>query len=214
MDVVYNHTYDANSSFNKIVPYYYYRYTATGANSSASGCGNDTASERYMFGKFMVDSVRYWAEEYDLDGFRFDLMGLHDLATMQEVENAVQEARLNHYHSVFNEGYQDGMNRQRKLDLMAATKAFLELKVGEQDIFRLLNKYFKVDSITEASGYLNKAKVNMQIGALVEYCRKTGMTSAEAKQFICFHDVEKLLLTDERLLNMQPAKLKAIIEKK
>ena len=89
MDVVYNHTYDANSSFNKIVPYYYYRYTATGANSSASGCGNDTASERYMFGKFMVDSVSYWIEEYDLDGFRFDLMGLHDLATMQAVESAV-----------------------------------------------------------------------------------------------------------------------------
>ena len=60
MDVVYNHTYDANSSFNKIVPYYYYRYTATGANSSASGCGNDTASERYMYGKFMVDSASYW----------------------------------------------------------------------------------------------------------------------------------------------------------
>ena len=89
MDVVYNHTYDANSSFNKIVPYYYYRYTATGANSSASGCGNDTASERYMYGKFMVDSVKYWIEEYDLDGFRFDLMGLHDLATMQKVESAV-----------------------------------------------------------------------------------------------------------------------------
>ena len=89
MDVVYNHTYDANSSVNKIVPYYYYRYTSTGANSSASGCGNDTASERYMYGKFMVDSVKYWIEEYDLDGFRFDLMGLHDLETMQEVESAV-----------------------------------------------------------------------------------------------------------------------------
>ena len=89
MDVVYNHTYDGNSSFNKIVPYYYYRYTATGANSSASGCGNDTASERYMFSKFMVDSTKYWIEEYNLDGLRFDLMGLHDLATMQKVENAV-----------------------------------------------------------------------------------------------------------------------------
>ncbi len=89
MDVVYNHTFDANSSFNKIVPYYYYRYTSSGANSSASGCGNDTASERYMFGKFMVDSVSYWIEEYDLDGFRFDLMGLHDLETMQEIEKAV-----------------------------------------------------------------------------------------------------------------------------
>ena len=89
MDVVYNHTHDANSSFNKIVPYYYYRYNSTGANTSASGCGNDTASERYMYGKFMVDSVKYWISEYDLDGFRFDLMGLHDLETMQEVEAAV-----------------------------------------------------------------------------------------------------------------------------
>ena len=106
MDVVYNHTYDANSSFNKIVPYYYYRYTATGANSSASGCGNDTASERYMYGKFMVDSVRYWAEEYDLDGFRFDLMGLHDLATMQEVEAAVHT--VNPEAIIYGEGWTMG----------------------------------------------------------------------------------------------------------
>ena len=89
MDMVYNHTYDSNSSFNKIVPYYYYRYTNTGENSSASGCGNDTASERYMFGKFMIESTAYWVEEYNLDGLRFDLMGLHDLATMQGVERAV-----------------------------------------------------------------------------------------------------------------------------
>ncbi len=95
MDMVYNHTYDANSSFNKIVPYYYYRYTDTGENSSASGCGNDTASERYMFGKFMVDSTAYWVEEYKLDGLRFDLMGLHDLATMQAVENAVHAINPN-----------------------------------------------------------------------------------------------------------------------
>lgn len=95
MDVVYNHTYDANSSFNKIVPYYYYRYTAAGANSSASGCGNDTASERYMFGKFMADSTAYWVEQYKLDGLRFDLMGLHDLQTMQEVESAVHTVNPN-----------------------------------------------------------------------------------------------------------------------
>ena len=89
MDVVYNHTYDGNSAFNRIVPYYYYRYDSTGANTSASGCGNDTASERYMFGKFMAESTAYWVREYHLDGLRFDLMGLHDLATMQEVEAAV-----------------------------------------------------------------------------------------------------------------------------
>ena len=106
MDVVYNHTYDANSAFQKIVPYYYYRYTSTGANSSASGCGNDTASERYMFRKFMVDSVSYWAEEYDLDGFRFDLMGLHDVKTMQEIEKAVHA--INPKALIYGEGWTMG----------------------------------------------------------------------------------------------------------
>ena len=106
MDVVYNHTYDGNSAFNKLVPYYYYRYSPTGANTSASGCGNDTASERYMYRKFMVDSVRYWAREYDLDGFRFDLMGLHDLQTMQEVEKAVHE--VNPEALIYGEGWTMG----------------------------------------------------------------------------------------------------------
>ncbi len=106
MDVVYNHTYDANSAFQKIVPYYYYRYTSTGANSSASGCGNDTASERYMFRKFMVDSVSYWAKEYDLDGFRFDLMGLHDIKTMQEIEKAVHA--INPTALIYGEGWTMG----------------------------------------------------------------------------------------------------------
>jgi len=106
MDVVYNHTYDANSAFQKIVPYYYYRYTSSGANSSASGCGNDTASERYMYRKFMVDSVSYWAEEYDLDGFRFDLMGLHDVKTMQEIEQAVHA--INPKALIYGEGWTMG----------------------------------------------------------------------------------------------------------
>ena len=106
MDVVYNHTYDANSAFNRIVPYYYYRYTSTGANSSASGCGNDTASERYMYGKFMVDSVKYWATEYNLDGFRYDLMGLHDLETMKKVEAAVHS--VNSEAIIYGEGWTMG----------------------------------------------------------------------------------------------------------
>ncbi len=106
MDVVYNHTYDANSSFNRIVPYYYYRYNANGANSSASGCGNDTASERKMYRKFMIDSVTYWAEEYHLDGFRFDLMGLHDLETMKQIEAAVHAVNPNAI--IYGEGWTMG----------------------------------------------------------------------------------------------------------
>ena len=106
MDMVYNHTYDGNSSFNRIVPYYYYRYDTAGVNTSASGCGNDTASERYMFGKFMVDSTSYWVEEYNLDGLRFDLMGLHDLQTMQEVESAVHAINPNAI--IYGEGWTMG----------------------------------------------------------------------------------------------------------
>ena len=106
MDVVYNHTYDGNSSFNRIVPYYYYRYDSTGANTSASGCGNDTASERYMYGKFMTESTAYWVEEYHLDGLRFDLMGLHDLQTMQEVEAAVHT--INPKAVIYGEGWTMG----------------------------------------------------------------------------------------------------------
>jgi len=106
MDMVYNHTNDANSYFNKIVPYYYYRYTNDGANTGASGCGNDTASERYMFGKFMVESTAYWVEEYHLDGLRFDLMGLHDVETMQEVETAVHGK--NPHAIIYGEGWTMG----------------------------------------------------------------------------------------------------------
>lgn len=86
MDVVYNHTYEGEKSwFNKTVPNYYYRINNDGTWSNGSGCGNDTASERTMFRKFMVDSVMYWAQEYHIDGFRFDLMGLHDVETMNAI---------------------------------------------------------------------------------------------------------------------------------
>jgi len=83
MDVVYNHTSsNIGNNFDVLMPGYYYRYNSNGSASSGSGCGNDTASENYMFRKFMIDSVCFWAEEYNLAGFRFDLMGLHDLETM------------------------------------------------------------------------------------------------------------------------------------
>lgn len=89
MDVVYNHTYDTNSAFQKTVPYYYYRLEEDGTFSNGSACGNDTASERYMYRKFMIESVCYWAKEYHIDGFRFDLMGLHDVETMNEIRTAL-----------------------------------------------------------------------------------------------------------------------------
>ncbi|WP_315793496.1 type I pullulanase [Paenibacillus sp. BIC5C1] len=86
MDVVYNHTFDtAASSFEKLVPGYYYRQHPDGTYSNGSGTGNEVATERPMVRKFIIDSVRYWAEEYHVDGFRFDLMGLIDTTTMKEL---------------------------------------------------------------------------------------------------------------------------------
>ncbi|MGG1148273.1 type I pullulanase [Bacillus wiedmannii] len=92
MDVVYNHMYNAaESNFHKLVPGYYYRYNEDGTFANGTGVGNDTASERKMMRKFMVDSVTYWAKEYNLDGFRFDLMGIHDYETMNEIRKAVNQ---------------------------------------------------------------------------------------------------------------------------
>lgn len=82
MDVVYNHTADTNSSFEACVPNYYYRMTSAGKYSDGSGCGNETASERKMFRNFLIQSCMYWVNEYHIDGFRFDLMGVHDVETM------------------------------------------------------------------------------------------------------------------------------------
>lgn len=88
MDVVYNHTYTTGGScFAKTVPGYYFRETASGVYSNGSGCGNETASDKLMYRKYMIESVKYWAEEYHIDGFRFDLMGIHDIETMNLIRS-------------------------------------------------------------------------------------------------------------------------------
>ncbi len=92
MDVVYNHVYDADRfCFNQIVPKYFSRTNKDGTYSNGSGCGNDTASERAMVKKYIVDSVNYWADEYHIDGFRFDLVGLLDTETINEVVETVHK---------------------------------------------------------------------------------------------------------------------------
>lgn len=91
LDVVYNHTADTKSNFNQFVPGYFYRHNANGSYSNATGCGNETASERAMMRKYMIESVVYWAKEYHLDGFRFDLMGVHDIETMNAISTALHK---------------------------------------------------------------------------------------------------------------------------
>ena len=92
MDVVYNHTYDtADSNFNKIMPDYYYKLNSDLTYNNQSGCGNATRSDSAMYRKFMIDSISYWADEYNLDGFRFDLMGIHDVTTMNQIRKTLDE---------------------------------------------------------------------------------------------------------------------------
>lgn len=94
MDVVYNHTaLTESSSFNQLVPGYYYRHQPDNSLSNATACGNETASERPMFRKFMLESVLYWAKEYHVDGFRFDLMGVHDITTMNLISDSLHRLR-------------------------------------------------------------------------------------------------------------------------
>lgn len=89
MDVVYNHTYSTNSCFQSTVPDYYYRMTSTGTFSNGSGCGNECATERAMYRDFVIQSLLYWVNEYHVDGFRFDLMGIMDVETMNMIREAL-----------------------------------------------------------------------------------------------------------------------------
>ena len=107
MDVVYNHTGVTNeSNFNQLVPGYYYRHTKNGQLSNATACGNETASEQPMMRKFMIESVLYWAKEYHIDGFRFDLMGVHDIETMNAISAALH--KLNPNILIYGEGWAAG----------------------------------------------------------------------------------------------------------
>lgn len=108
MDVVYNHTYSSyNSPFQLSSPYYYYRMHNDGSFQDGSGCGNETASEKEMFRKYMLDSILYWVEEFNIDGFRFDLMGLHDVATMNLIRDTLDgiDSRI----LVYGEGWDMGV---------------------------------------------------------------------------------------------------------
>lgn len=110
MDVVYNHVYNAGEfCFNVIVPEYFSRVNDNGTYSNGSGCGNDTASERSMVKKYIVDSVKYWTDEYHIDGFRFDLVGLLDTETMNEV---IEEVHKDHPDVIF---YGEGWSMQTSL---------------------------------------------------------------------------------------------------
>lgn len=121
-DAVYNHTFDIEgSNFQRTYPDYYYRKTADGRYSDGSGCGNETASERPLMREFMIESVKYWINEFHIDGFRFDLMGVHDIETMNQIRAAVDAIDPSIY--IYGEGWSAGTCAypQEKLAMKAST---------------------------------------------------------------------------------------------
>ena len=107
LDVVYNHTYDIDhSNFQLTYPDYFYRKNADGTYSNGSGCGNETASDKPMMRRFMTESVKYWINEYHIDGLRFDLMGVHDIETMNQIRQAVDEIDPSIF--IYGEGWSAG----------------------------------------------------------------------------------------------------------
>ncbi|MCM8711876.1 type I pullulanase [Clostridium sp. SYSU_GA19001] len=135
MDVVYNHVFNLeNENLEKIFPGYYFRFYENGTPSNGSGCSNDTASERLMMRKFIVDSVYYWAKEYHIDGFRFDLMGIHDITTMNVVREKLNS--LNRPIMLYGEGW--NLNTMLPEELKANMKNSIKMPhIGHfNDIFR------------------------------------------------------------------------------
>ena len=135
LDVVYNHTGKTSASnFNQEVPDYYYRQWEDGTYSDAAACGNETASERKMVRKFILESVSYWAKEYHLDGFRFDLMGIHDISTMNQVSKTLK--KINPNILVYGEGWtaKDSPMPEDKRALKKYTRHIPNIAVFSDDI--------------------------------------------------------------------------------
>lgn len=147
LDVVYNHTFNIDgSNFQRTYPDYFYRKTADGKYSDGSGCGNETASERDMMRRFMVESVLYWVDEYHIDGFRFDLMGCHDIETMNAIRKAVDEVDPTIF--IYGEGWSAGSCAlpKEQLGLKANMKAMPGIAAFSDELRDALRGPFSDDT--------------------------------------------------------------------
>ena len=130
MDVVYNHTYRTENPLNDTVPYYFFRQNADGSFSNGSGCGNEFASERPMARRYLIDSILYWAKEYHIDGFRFDLMGLYDAESINAVRAALDSLPGGRDILLYGEPWQGGASQLHRYEANKANLAMLNERVG------------------------------------------------------------------------------------
>ena len=165
LDVVYNHTYNIdNSNFQKTYPDYYYRKTADGAYSNGSGCGNETASEKPMMRRFMMESVKYWINEYHIDGFRFDLMGCHDIETMNQIRQMVNTIDPTIF--IYGEGWSAGACAlpNEKLGMKANIPQMPGIAAFSDEIRDALRGPFSDDTVSGWLGRLNTSKAGQFTG--------------------------------------------------
>ena len=130
MDVVYNHTYRTENPLNNTVPYYFFRQNPDGSFSNGSGCGNEFASERPMARRYLIDSILYWAKEYHIDGFRFDLMGLYDAESINAVRAALDSLPGGRNILLYGEPWQGGASQLHRYEANKANLAMLNERVG------------------------------------------------------------------------------------
>ena len=130
MDVVYNHTYRTENPFNSTVPYYFFRQNPDGSFSNGSGCGNEFATERPMARRYLIDSILYWAKEYHIDGFRFDLMGLYDAESINAVRAALDALPGGRKILLYGEPWQGGASQLHRYEANKANLAMLNERVG------------------------------------------------------------------------------------
>ena len=130
MDVVYNHMYRSDNVLNRVVPLYYFRQNDDGSLSNGSGCGNEFASERPMARRYLIDSVLYWAREYHIDGFRFDLMGLYDVETMNLLRAELDKLPNGRDILMYGEPWQGGASQLHRYEANKANLAMLNERVG------------------------------------------------------------------------------------
>ena len=130
MDVVYNHTYRTENPLNNTVPYYFFRQNPDGSFSNGSGCGNEFASERPMARRYLIDSILYWAKEYHIDGFRFDLMGLYDAESINAVRTALDTLPGGRDILLYGEPWQGGASQLHRYEANKANLAMLNERVG------------------------------------------------------------------------------------